>query len=277
LAAELTQSGPWQRRADAPIGGWSVEHGAESHLDVHTTCAVVSALRSVRTTASRASLRRAALVLLAMQEPDGSFARFERGEADVPLSHLPWRDADQLNFAADDEQARVVLTATVVRELGLLGWRREDDRIERALQWLQATHAARGHAWTVATTAAVARVSALQCTSDDPLRAAIERQLRAKQREDGSFGDELSTARALLALIDCGEPCVQAQRAARWLVARVGELGDAIPSLPDRALPGYGLSPRLRDPSAGVREIHAALSAYRREVGELSVDAEAQP
>lgn len=273
LAAEIAQPGPWQRRADAPIGGWPVEHGASSHLDLHTTCAVLHALRGVRTTATRGSLRRAAEVMLAMQERDGSFARFERGEADVPLSHLPWRDADQLNFGKLDNEDRVVLTADVVRELAVLGWRREDDRIDRACSWLERMHAERGHAWSVGTLAAVVRAVAVQCSPDDPFRKSCERRLRTKQWEDGSFGDELSTARALLALIACGGACVQAERAARALVRRVDELaratGDA-PSLADVSVPGYGLSARLRDPSAGVRDIHAALSSFRREVGELA-------
>jgi squalene-hopene/tetraprenyl-beta-curcumene cyclase len=274
LAAEIDQPGPWQRRADAPIGGWPVEQGAESHLDVHTTCAVLQALRGVRTTPTRASLRRAAEVVLAMQERDGSFARFERGESDVPLSHLPWRDADQLNFGNADDEDRVALTAVVLRELAVLGWRREDDRIDRAVHWLERVHAERGHTWSVASLSAVVRAVAVQCSADDPLRLACERQLRTKQWENGSFGDELSTARALQALIACGAPCVQAERAARYLVRRVGELaqdskGEA-PSVSDSQVPGYGLSARLRDPSAGVRDIHAALSSFRREVGELA-------
>jgi squalene-hopene/tetraprenyl-beta-curcumene cyclase len=274
LAAEIAQPGPWQRRADAPIGGWPVEPGADSHLDLHTTCAVLHALRGVRTTATRASLRRAAEVMLAMQERDGSFARFERGESDVPLSHLPWRDADQLNFGSADDEDRVVLTAVVVRELAVLGWRREDDRIDRACRWLERVHRERGHTWSVGTLAAVVRAAAVQCAPDDPLRKSCERQLRTKQWEDGSFGDELSTARALLALIACGAPCVQAERAARQLVRRVGllarETRGETPSVSDARVPGYGLSARLRDPSAGVRDIHMALASFRREVGELA-------
>ena len=273
LAAEIARPGPWQRRADASTGGWPEEPEAESHLDVRTTCEMLATLRGARTPASRASLRRAADVVLAMQEPDGSFARFERGESDVPLSHLPWRDADQLNLGSRDDESRVALTAAAVRELAALGWRREDDRIRRAIEWLAEAHTLRGHAWSVATVAELVRATAAQCVPDHPLRVAAERQLRSKQWEDGSFGDELATARALLALIECGEPCIQAHRAARHLVARVGAVareqpGDA-PSLPDHALPGYGLSPQLSDPSAGAREIHLALLAFRSELGPL--------
>ncbi len=274
LAAEIARPGPWQRRADAPTGGWPEESEAESHLDVQTTCVMLSTLRGARTAASRASLRRAADVVLAMQEPDGSFARFERGESDVPLSHLPWRDADQLNLGTRDDEARVLLTAAAVRELASMGWRREDDRIRRALEWLTQAHTLRGHLWSVSTLAEVVRAATAQCVPTDPLRTAVERQLRAKQWEDGSFGDELATARALLALIDCGEPCVQAHRAARHLVARVGllarERADEAPVCPDHELPGYGLSPRLSDPSAGARETHLALVAFRRELGQLA-------
>lgn len=274
LAAEITRSGPWQRRADAPTGGWPEEPEAESHLDVRTTCEVLASLRGARTSATRASMRRAAEVVLAMQEPDGSFAWFERGESDVPLSHLPWRDADQLNLGTPDDENRVVLTAMAVRELAALGWRREDDRIRRAIAWLADAHTLRGHGWSVATLAELVRAATAQCVPDHPLRVAAERQLRSKQWEDGSFGDELATARALLSLIECGEPCIQAHRAARHLVARVGAIarestGDA-PICPDTQLPGYGLSPRLTDPSAGAREIHLALSAFRRELGALA-------
>src|SRR5690606_30052821 len=175
LAAEITRPGPWQRRADAPTGGWPEEPEAESHLDVRTTCEVLASLRGARTAATRASMRRAAEVVLAMQEADGSFAWFERGESDVPLSHLPWRDADQLNLGAPDDQSKVMLTAMAVRELAALGWRREDDRIRRALDWLTEAHTLRGHGWSVSTIAELVRATTAQCVLDHSLRVAAER------------------------------------------------------------------------------------------------------
>lgn len=273
LTAEIARSGPWQRRADAPTGGWPCEPDAENHLDMRTTCAVLPAIRGARTPATRASLRRAAEVMLAMQEPDGSFARFERGESDVPLSHLPWRDADQLNLGEPEDEGRVALTAWVLRELAALGWRREDDRVAKGLAWLTSVHAdGRGHEWSVSTLVDVVRACAAQCPVDDPLRRSCEAALRKRQREDGSFGDPLSTARALTALLELtpkGDACVQCHRAVRSLIASVDhQRSDADPdSLADpRAaanLPGFGLSPRLRDPSAGVRDVHSALLQFR--------------
>jgi squalene-hopene/tetraprenyl-beta-curcumene cyclase len=279
LATEIARPGPWQLRADTATGGWPLEADADSHLDLRTTCSVTEALRgtgkSISTASSRASLRRAAEVMLAMQEPDGSFAWFERGEADVPLSHLPWRDADQLNLGKLADDSRVTLSAMVLRELAALGWRREDDRVAKAIAWLERALAEHGSDWTVATLTEVVRAAAAQCSAEHPLRRGAEALLRSRQAEDGSFGDEVATARAVMALLECGgKPCVQTVRAARQLVVRVEQLDrgeDSVPIVANVEQPGFGLSPRLRDPSAGVRDIHAALLAFRGRDGRLEL------
>lgn len=286
LGSEIARPGPWQLRADAATGGWPLEADADSHLDLRTTCSVIEVLRTTSksgsagsaaaTSSTRASLRRAAEVMLAMQEPDGSFAWFERGEADVPLSHLPWRDADQLNLGRPDDIGRVTLGAMVLRELAALGWRREDDRVAKGLAWLERQLVAQGTDWSVATLSEVVRAAVAQCASDHPLRRKSEALLRGRQAEDGSFGDEVATARAILALLDGGGACVQTLRAARFLVARVERLEgtcaarvDCVPCVANVEQPGFGLSPRLRDPSAGVRDVHAALLAFRARGGHI--------
>lgn len=286
LGSEIARPGPWQLRADAATGGWPLEADADSHLDLRTTCSVIEVLRTTSksgvassaaaTSSTRASLRRAAEVMLAMQEPDGSFAWFERGEADVPLSHFPWRDADQLNLGRTDDVGRVTLCAMVLRELAGLGWRREDDRVAKGLAWLERQLAAQGTDWSVATLSEVVRAAVAQCASDHPLRCKAEALLRGRQAEDGSFGDEVATARAILALLEGGGACVQTLRAARFLVARVERLAgscagrvDCVPCVANVEQPGFGLSPRLRDPSAGVRDIHAALLAFRARGGRI--------
>ncbi|MCA9686788.1 MAG: hypothetical protein KC457_31770, partial [Myxococcales bacterium] len=157
-----------------------------------------------------------------------------------------------------------------------LGWRREDDRVARALVWLSDSLTLHGHTWSVPTLAEVLRACVAQCPPDDALRQASEAALRKRQWEDGSFGDDLATARALMALLDLVEQpkgnaaqdaCVQAQRAARALIARVGLLArahlGAAPSCSDEGLPGFGLSPRLVDPCAGIRDIHESLLRFR--------------
>ena len=264
LAAETHQLGPLAAPRRRPHR-WLVraEPDADAHLDSAPTCSVLHALRGTRTRATRASLRRAAEIVLAMQEPDGSFARFERGESTSRSRSCPGATPISSTSATPDDDARVVLTAMVLRELAVLGWRREDDRIASRARVARArAHAPRPHlVGRDHRRRSSARPRPSACPTDALRKVAVEQQLRTKQREDGSFGDDLATARALLAMIECGEPCVQAERAARHLVARVGRLvreqADVTPQCADHAVPGYGLSPRLKDPSAGARDIHA--------------------
>lgn len=273
VAAEITQSGPWQHRANAPVGGWPHENGAQTYLDLYSTCLVLDSLRATRpekdaTPMAWPSMRRAAEVILAMQEADGSFARFERGESDVMLSRFPWRDADQLSAEDPDDRSRVVLAALALRQLAELGRRLEDDRVAKGIEWLNARLALEGRTWDVSTLAAIARCAAAQCPRGHELRRRVDERLRQRQREDGSFGTPVETASALLAMIDLDGTCVQARRAARSLVGAIESSGN-LANLGSAPLPGFGLSPRQEDRSAGVREAHLALSRFRKEGGEL--------
>ncbi len=271
--AEIAAPGPWQRRAAAPAGGWPQDAGAQSHVDLHSTCMVLDSLRAAEPDAGRgspiwSSMQRAAQVIAAMQEADGSFARFERGEADVLLSRFPWRDADQLAAAQSDDVPRVTLAAMALRQLGRLDRSIEDHGIRRGIAWLEARALRDGRTWSVSNLAEVARCAAALCPPGHALRQVAETRLRARQREDGSFGSTVETAVALQALIDLDGVCVQAKRAARNLVARVEEAGDAV-DLGSCELAGLGLSPHLVDVSAGAREVHLALSEFRDAGGRI--------
>jgi len=276
LVSEIDRTGPWQSRADAEAGGWPLEPGAAMHLDLAATCAAVECLRRQsakqpeRATGFWPAIRRAADVMLAMQEPDGSFARFERGETTPFLAQLPWRDADQLAHGELEDEARVALTAEVVRQLGHLGWRREDDRIARAVDWMKGRFDRDLTRWQLPTLCAVGRAAALQCAPDHPLRRATERALRRRQAEDGSFGTAAHTALALQALLDLDGACVQAQRAARALIDAVESSSSAdLLGLDPLTIPGFGLSPVVCDPSAGAREVCLALTRYAELGGAL--------
>jgi squalene-hopene/tetraprenyl-beta-curcumene cyclase len=272
LAQEISEPGEWQRRANAPAGGWPVEAGAREILDVEATCAALDAIAALPKTASQsaaawAATRRAIEVLLAMQEPDGAFARFERGESSVWLTTAPWRDAELLAYGHVDDEARVRRTATVLRQLARVGLRAEDDRVRRGLTWLEGQIDARLGRCATETLAALAQAAALLYPEGAPRREAIERQLRARQREDGSFGAAVTTAAALIGLCAVQErPCVQARRAARALVALV-ESGAV-----DReaaTISGHGFTLTAEDPSAGAREAALALRAYAARGGQL--------
>lgn len=267
IAQEITEAGPWQMKADAPAGGWPVEPGAAAHLDVVATC------RALELLAARPpghdgrawpASRRAAEVLLAMQEADGSFARFERDEAEVPLAQLPWRDADRLAQGRPGDEATVERTALALRQLGVLGWRTEDDRVRRGLDFLERSFEVHGRTWGLGTLAELGTAVALQLPPRHPLRRGVDRLLRSRQREDGSFGTVVDTARGLGALLDLDGDCVQSRRAADWLVGRVESHSDAeLVRLESALARGVGLSPAIVDGSAGAREAHLALRRYR--------------
>ena len=217
-----------------------------------------------------ATTRRATDVILAMQERHGGFSRFERGEADVLMRRLPWTDADLLAFGHGCDTAHVRLAARALAHLGRTGFRLDDDRVGRGLRWVEHTvrdeHAHR----SISTLAAVARCVAVLCPSGHPLRREIEKRLRGRQREDGSFGPIVETARALTALLELSSPCVQAVRAARWLVTRVERAGDDLEHAPAVARDGFGLSSRCHDPSAAAREAAFALETFTQSGARLS-------
>ena len=265
LDQEITEPGEWQLRVNAPAGGWSCEPGADRYVDTLSTCAVLDTLAAAPRDASqqpriRAAARRAVEVLLAMQELDGGFCRFERGESDVFMTRFPIRDVSLLTAAAPHSPARVRVSALALRQLARLGFQADDDRIARGLAFLWQRVTLDFNAFDVATLVELGLCAAALCPPTHPLRQTVERQLRGRQREDGSFGAPVLTALAAQALMALeGGACVQTQRAVRALVQAIegdsDDLGGAWSE-------GFGLSPVCHDPSAGVREAALAIDQF---------------
>ena len=131
LGEEIRQVGEWQLRTNAPAGGWPCEAGADKYVDTLSTCAVLDALlalprHSAHQSQARAAMRRAVEVLLAMQEPDGGFARFERGESEVFMARFPLRDAQGkitgiCGVSTAPETSSVVdARVSIITEIGML-------------------------------------------------------------------------------------------------------------------------------------------------------------
>jgi squalene-hopene/tetraprenyl-beta-curcumene cyclase len=266
LRQEISQPGPWQARADTPAGGWPSERRAGLTLDIEATCAALECLGVAagdghHRTAAWGATRRATDVLLAMQEGSGGFSRFERGESRVFMRRFPWTDADLLASGAPGDGAHVNLTARALTQLGRLGFRLDDDRVERGIRWLERSAADEHDHRAVTTLANLARCTAVVCPPSHPLRQAFERRLRARQREDGSFGSLVETSLALRALLELGAPCVQAVRAARQVVDAVSSASasDTLAHGDHRTPHGMGLSPICLDPSAAAREAYTSL------------------
>jgi len=267
LRMELSTPGPWQDRANALAGGWPHEPGAEHHLDLDATCNVLAVLSSLEEdsplrTPAWAARRRATDVLLAMQEGPGGFARFERGEADVFMRRFPWTDADLLAMGSADDPHRVRLAARTLAHLGHTGFRIDDDRVARGIEWLRHATADAYETRSIRTLSALAGAAVSTCPPSHPMRQEMEHRLRARQREDGSFGDLVDTAQAMGALLDLSGACVQCHRAARHLSDAVTRHGADLEHASQATCHGFGLNRRLEDPSATVREVSLALHAF---------------
>jgi squalene-hopene/tetraprenyl-beta-curcumene cyclase len=281
LRQELSEPGPWQARADAPAGGWPLETGARSHLDLYATCHVLDALATLPASSSQvapawATTRRATDVIIAMQEGSGAFSRFERGEADVFMRRLPWTDADLLALGVQGDASHVRLTALALAQLGRTGFRIDDDRVARGVRWLERTVADEHAHRSIDTLAALARCCGTVCPAEHPLRRETERRLRARQREDGGFGNVVDTSRALVALLDLGPVCVQSTRAARFIVESIARAGSDLEHMGSVLDDGFGLSADAFDPSAGAREAALALEDFLARGGKLSSRPERQ-
>lgn len=278
LREELDSTGPWQLRANAGVGGWPVESGARQHLDLAATCRVMECLRELPAhspleSAAWAALRRANDVVLAMQEGDGSFSRFERGESEPFMRHLPWRDADLLAFGTVHDEARVRLTAVALGQLGASGFDPEDDRLTRGLDWLRQRFERGGTTFELESVTEIARCLAQTVGHEDPFRQRVDRELRRRQCEDGTFGSVAKTGRAIEALVSLtggSGPCIQAHRAAHALADQITQAGTAWgtdPQGPSGSADlgdGLGLSPRCVDPSAGARTAWRGLRRFRQ-------------
>lgn len=265
LGQEITQPGEWQLRVNAPAGGWPCEPGADRYVDTLSTCAVLEALAAVPRTSPlqpqiRAASRRAVEVLLAMQEPDGGFCRFERGESDVFMARFPLRDVAILTAGEPNSPARVRVSAMALRQLARLGFQPDDDRVARGLAFLWQRIAVDFAAFDVATLAELALCAAALCPPTHPLRQTVDRQLRGRQREDGSYGAPVLTALAAQGLMALeGAPCPQTQRAVRDLVHSIEAGGE---DLGAAWTDGFGLTPACHDASAGAREAALALGQF---------------
>ena len=96
--ADASAPGDWARRNPAPPGGWYFEHRNEFYPDVDDTCMALMVLRQARADATREAMqargdRRAASTwMLGMQNRDGGWASFDRGNDKAWLTQVPFAD-----------------------------------------------------------------------------------------------------------------------------------------------------------------------------------------
>lgn len=96
LSRQTRRRGDWSWRNPAEPGGWAFEHRNEPYPDVDDTAMALMALHGARTTGpaelQRAAMERGLRWMLGMQNRDGGFASFDRGNDKRWLTMVPFAD-----------------------------------------------------------------------------------------------------------------------------------------------------------------------------------------
>ena len=117
LGKQTRLSGDWAVRNPAPPGGWYFEARNEFYPDVDDTCMALMVLAqaraggtpSARPEASDPTVRRGLAWMLGMQNDDGGWASFDRGNDKQWLTHVPFADHNaMIDPSTADITARVL-------------------------------------------------------------------------------------------------------------------------------------------------------------------------
>jgi squalene-hopene/tetraprenyl-beta-curcumene cyclase len=99
VGKQVRVPGDWARRNPAAPGGWYFEHRNPFYPDVDDTCMALMVLRRARARPDQigdaeqaACVERGLAWMLGMQNDDGGFASFDRGNDKEWLTHVPFAD-----------------------------------------------------------------------------------------------------------------------------------------------------------------------------------------
>ena len=138
LDRQCRKAGDWAERTQAPPGGWFFEHRNEPYPDVDDTCMALMALGLVELPAAADADRRRAMDrgldwMMAMQNGDGGWASFDRGNDKRWLTAIPFADH---NAMIDPSTADI--TGRVLESLARLGVAdRHGPAVRRAVDFLK--------------------------------------------------------------------------------------------------------------------------------------------
>ena len=230
-------------------GGWSFEYANTWYPDVDDTAAVVMAfLKHDPSSAESDVVRRGIEWVVSMQNDDGGWAAFDRGNDKLFLNDIPFSDMDSL---CDPSTPDIV--GRVLEALGMLGDRRYDAACARAIAYLRKSQEPEGSwfgRWGVnyvyGTSNVLCGLQRLQHPAFDATEPMVARALawlKSVQNADGGWGERTAsyadrsfmgrgpstasqTAWALMALLAFLPPDDPAmQRGVAWLVSRQTDEG----------------------------------------------------
>ncbi|HVU51712.1 MAG TPA: squalene--hopene cyclase [Polyangia bacterium] len=243
LGKQTSRPGDWSRRNPAPPGGWYFEHENAFYPDVDDTCMALMVLRRVRGAVPEAAqgdaLRRGLAWMLGMQNDDGGWASFDRGNDKRWLTEVPFADH---NAMIDPSTADI--TGRVLESLSHFpGYTASHPVVQRALAFLRRAQEPDGSwfgRWGVNHIYGTWQVlRGVRCIGEDleaPYVRRGARWLAEHQNADGGWGETIAsyddaskrgvgpstpsqTAWALMGLFAAGEvDGGAARRGVRWLL-----------------------------------------------------------
>ncbi len=200
LREQVLVGGDWQVFVkDVEPGGWAFEFENDKYPDVDDTAvAVIVLLRLLPLTKETALRRRmqtaidrAVVWMLAMQNPNGGWAAFDRDNTSKILTLIPFADFGELL-----DPPSVDVTAHVVEALGLYGHNLESPAVARACRYMQQEQEKDGSwfgRWGVNYIYGTAAVlPALEAVGEDMRAKYIKRAARwlvEHQNTDGGWGE----------------------------------------------------------------------------------------
>ncbi len=240
------EPGDWRdSRPDLRGGGWAFEYANPHYPDLDDTAMIGWALLQSGRDQDLAAADRAARWLRGMQSTNGGWAAFDLDNTAYYLNEIPFADHGAL---LDPPTADV--TARCVTFFALLDAAEWEEALRRSLEYLAKEQEESG-AWfgrwgTNYVYGTWSVLAALEQAGERVDRAIVDRAvewLKARQREDGSFGESndsytdprlagegpgtsFQTAWALLALLAAGErDSLAVHRAVAYLLSTQGEDG----------------------------------------------------
>jgi squalene-hopene/tetraprenyl-beta-curcumene cyclase len=200
LEKQTSRAGDWSRRNHAPPGGWFFEHDNAFYPDVDDTCMALMVLRRVRggvpEAAQDAAVRRGLAWMLGMQNDDGGWASFDRGNDKRWLTEVPFADHNaMIDPSTADITGRVLESLSHFPEFTV-----SHPVVARALAFLrraQETDGAWYGRWGVNYIYGTWQVlRGARCIGEDPEAPYVRRAARwleEHQNADGGWGESVAS------------------------------------------------------------------------------------
>jgi squalene-hopene/tetraprenyl-beta-curcumene cyclase len=200
IAKQTLRLGDWAERNAAPPGGWYFEHRNEIYPDVDDTCMALMVLRQTRAEGPEetqaAAMARGLAWMLGMQNRDGGWGSFDRGNDKTWLTHVPFADH---NAMIDPSTADI--TGRVLECLSYFpGFGPEHPAVARALRFLRRDQNREG-AWYgrwgvnyIYGTWQVLR--GMACIGEDLTAPHVRRAVKwllDRQNRDGGWGESIAS------------------------------------------------------------------------------------